>query len=315
MKKIYLLLGVIPMTTLLNAQPIIQSTDLNPVPGDAMNMVNCNWVSEGSAGNNMTWDLSAQSANSNYILSVSAAGGSTPNANIDLNYGGQSHMYLLCNTSGQQIYNQLAGTTMITFSNPMQYMEFPLNSTMNFTDNFVATFTSSGYSFSRAGDVEGTADGYGTLITPEGTFNNVIRVRYTQIYTDTYSLGTIDYDVETYAWYKAGYHGALASVTSLTTFQGTQMYSEYMEVSTLGVEENTIKSVLVYPNPVSNELNIQLNDTEIASISILDLNGNTVKIVTKSYTQIDVSELNSGLYFVAVKDMNGAVSTTKFIKK
>lgn len=302
------------MTTLLNAQPIIQSTDLNPVVGDAMIIKNCDWVPAGSAGNNMTWDLSAQTENSAYMLSVSAAGGSTPNANIDLNFGGQSNMYLLCNTSGQQIYNQLAGTTMITFSNPMQYMEFPLNSTMNFTDNFVATFSSSGYNFTRAGDVGGIADGYGTLITPEGTFTNVIRVKYTQIYTDTYSLGTIDYDVETYAWYKAGYHNALASVSSITTFQGTQIYSEYMEVSTLGVEENTLSSALVYPNPVSNELNIQMKDTEISSISILDLNGNTVKIVTNSHTQIDVSELNSGLYFLAVTDLNGVVSTTKFTK-
>lgn len=315
MKKIYFFIATAVLSTSAIAQVTIQSTGLNPLVGDAMVMHSCNYISEGSAGSGITWDLSGMSSNSSYILSVAAATGTTPNANIDLNYGGQSHMYQLNDASGNFIYNQLAGTTMITFSDPMKLIEFPLSGSTNFTDNFSATFTSSGYNFLREGTVSFTADSYGTLTTPDGTFTDVIRVEISQVFTDTYSLGTIDYDVLSYVWYKSGYHGALASVVSMTTsVSAPSSYSEYMEVSSLGVQENSLNSVTVYPNPVTNELNIELNETEINSISIVDLNGNTILNKTNSFKQINVSELNPGIYFVAITDVNGVVSTTKFSK-
>lgn len=174
---------------------------------------------------------------------------------------------------------------MITFSDPMKLLEFPLSGSTNYVDDFSATFTSSGFSFLREGSVDVTADSYGTLITPEGTFTDVLRVKIIQIFTDTYSMGTIDYEVTSFVWYKSGYHAPLANIATMeTSVSAPSSYAEYMEVSSLGMEENQQNSTLVYPNPVSGELNIRLNDAEIRSISILDLNGNSVKNISNTFT-------------------------------
>lgn len=320
MRKIYFLAVAFVFVSRANSQPTIQSTGINPIVGEAFTIYNCDWVSEGNSGANETWDLSAMQVNSSYDLTIAAATGSTPNANIDNNYGGQSHMYQFNNSSEQLVYNQLAGTTMITFSDPMKMMEFPLTDAMGFTDDFSATFTSSGYSFTRAGTMEGISDGWGTLITPEGTFTDVIRVRLTQTFTDTYSLGTIDYDIVSYIWYKSGYHAPIANVVSMTTsVSAPNLYSEYMEVDNLGLSESNNDNVQVYPNPAKDELNLKLTGSNtIEQIQITDMNGNILMDIPVSEIQsigkISISELTNGIYFVRVVGNKGQIDMLKFVK-
>jgi hypothetical protein len=64
---------------------------------------------------------------------------------------------------------------------------------------------------------------------------------------------------------------------------------------------------------VSNSLTIDSEGLLIGDVSILDMQGRMVKTVTTSNI-IDVSQLNSGLYFLKIAS-EGAVITTKFIKK
>lgn len=71
----------------------------------------------------------------------------------------------------------------------------------------------------------------------------------------------------------------------------------------------------VWPNPASTVLNFANNATStINSIQITDLNGRTVKEVKGMVEQINISELNAGLYFVKVNSNEGT-GTTKIIKK
>lgn len=318
MKKTYLLFGALCATFSVLAQPTINSTDLNPTIGETFSMIQSNYISEGSGGNNVTWDLSGATNNTTYNLSVSAATATTPNANIDLNFGGQSHMYQLNNASGQQIYNQLAGTTMITFSDPMQMLTFPLSMSTNYTDNFAATFTSTGYNFDRQGTVEVVADGYGTLITPSGTFTDVIRVTITQLYTDVYSLGTIDYDVTSVAWYKAGYHNALATSVTMITFQGTQQYTEYMVTAPVGIDElNVSENTYVYPNPTNDLLYIQTNDSDVTNYELFNLNGEVVYSSSElidGLNSVDMSELEQGIYLLKLTHLDESVETKRIVK-
>lgn len=321
MRKIYFLAVAFVFISRANSQPTIQSTGINPIVGEAFTIYSCDWISEGNSGANETWDLSTMQTNSSYDLTIAAATGTTPNANIDNNYGGQSHMYQFNNTSGQLIYNQLSGSTMITFSDPMKMLEFPLTDVMGFTDDFAATFTSSGYGFTRIGTVEGISDGWGTLITPEGTFTDVIRVKLTQIFTDTYSLGTIDYDVVSYIWYKSGYHAPIANVVTMSTsVTAPNMYSEYMEVDNLGLSESNKDNIKLYPNPAMDELNLKINNSEnIKLIQITDMNGNALININvgeiQSIGKINVSELTSGIYFVRVLGSNGQNDMFKFVKE
>lgn len=68
----------------------------------------------------------------------------------------------------------------------------------------------------------------------------------------------------------------------------------------------------VFPNPVTNQLNIESNQ-EIYSIEILDLSGRLL-FTNHSQRSIDVSGLSSGVYLVRVTDFNKKSSIKKFIK-
>jgi hypothetical protein len=71
----------------------------------------------------------------------------------------------------------------------------------------------------------------------------------------------------------------------------------------------------VWPNPASTVVNFANKATStIESIQITDLNGRTIKEVKGMVDQINISELNAGLYFVKVTSNEGT-GTTKIIKK
>ncbi|GAA4757932.1 MULTISPECIES: DUF7619 domain-containing protein [Flavobacterium] len=72
----------------------------------------------------------------------------------------------------------------------------------------------------------------------------------------------------------------------------------------------------LYPNPVSNNLNIEAKDTiEISSISIYNTLGQLVLVVpnAQNIKTVDVSNLSSGNYFIKINSDKGT-SNTKFIK-
>ncbi len=70
----------------------------------------------------------------------------------------------------------------------------------------------------------------------------------------------------------------------------------------------------LYPNPTSSILNITNSDNlDIKNISVVDINGRVVKNQAGSLTQINVSDLNAGVYFVTI-ETNEGTGTSKFIK-
>ncbi|WP_255572895.1 FG-GAP-like repeat-containing protein [Hanstruepera marina] len=82
----------------------------------------------------------------------------------------------------------------------------------------------------------------------------------------------------------------------------------------LSVEDNTISDLVIYPNPVGNTLNIKsTHDISDRIATIFDINGK--RVLNKRLTsQIDVSILQSGLYFLRIES-NGKVLNRKFLKK
>jgi hypothetical protein len=70
----------------------------------------------------------------------------------------------------------------------------------------------------------------------------------------------------------------------------------------------------VYPNPVSDVINISnVNKLELTTATITDVNGRIVKQVNSVLESINISELNSGIYFLKIKTTQGE-GVTKFIK-
>ena len=84
---------------------------------------------------------------------------------------------------------------------------------------------------------------------------------------------------------------------------------------TLGLNELSLKKVNIYPNPVQNELFVEVKNEQITKIDIIDFSGKVIKSIANSTTKsIDVSELKQGIYVLKVSTETG-VSTNRFIKK
>ena len=72
----------------------------------------------------------------------------------------------------------------------------------------------------------------------------------------------------------------------------------------------------MYPNPVVNQLTISSEDTQMNSITVVDVNGRMVKqsYVNATEAQINVSDLVAGVYMITIASPEGT-SVQKFVKQ
>ncbi|MBP2619417.1 T9SS type A sorting domain-containing protein [Chryseobacterium jejuense] len=88
---------------------------------------------------------------------------------------------------------------------------------------------------------------------------------------------------------------------------------ENAQLSTSEVNRQ-VKKISVHPNPFKDILYI--SDTrDVKSVAITDTAGRVVKTIEGSVKELDLSRLNSGLYFVTLYFKDGSQSTVKTIKK
>jgi hypothetical protein len=104
-----------------------------------------------------------------------------------------------------------------------------------------------------------------------------------------------------------------------TEGSGRTLYLNWFEFSgsVLSTQITKKKSKLyLYPNPVTNELKIELDEVETAKMSILNNLGQTViyKQFNNRINTVDTSTLSAGMYFVKITN-NTQSLTKKFIKK
>lgn len=93
----------------------------------------------------------------------------------------------------------------------------------------------------------------------------------------------------------------------------TVEYSKVIIISTAASTENLFDLVNVYPNPVIDQLNINIpQDAILGIIQIIDVNGKIV-LETKQQQSIDLNRLKSGIYTINIQ-CNNKFITRKFIK-
>ena len=77
---------------------------------------------------------------------------------------------------------------------------------------------------------------------------------------------------------------------------------------------NLLSRAIIYPNPVIDILQIG-TESENYSYKILNIQGATLKEGQPNENSIDMSEFNTGLYFLQLKDKNGAEVIRRVLKK
>lgn len=315
MKKTLLLSAFSFIVLYAFAQPTIQSSDFYPTIGETYTVYVSDSVSPGPSGSNVTWDLSGVNIYSSNTFNVLGSDPSYPSATNNLDQGGGSKMYLDLSTEEYFIVALTFNGGSIVFSNTNKMYQFPMSMGTTFTDNFSATINQYGDITLRTGTAEAEVDGYGTLITPVGTYTDALRIHIFKTIVDDDQGAISNMTQDIYMWLKAGTFHELANV-QITYSDGEAMGSSYYTGATsVGLASNISTNPLVlYPNPAQDIVSLKY-DSKINNIEVYDINGRSIAVASNPTNHtIDVSGLNAGIYYVHVYSNNNE-SVEKLVKR
>ncbi len=108
------------------------------------------------------------------------------------------------------------------------------------------------------------------------------------------------------------------NIGSGTVSQGVQQAFEFQTLS--NSELNTINlSAITYPNPTSDYVMLKISDHALDNLSynLIDINGKAISNgrIINGDTQINMQQLEMGMYIIKVSQNNQELKTFKIIKK
>jgi hypothetical protein len=309
----------------------LTSNDINPLIGDTINIKLCcsNVSDPGMAGAGVVWDFSNADTMSSEIVTFMQPFPNVPGSNITAiqTLGNNNPNIFPVTTSYLIDTNKIdyLGYPNNVYTNPRKVLELPMDTSMNFTDHYSSSYPIGNNIFEKTGTTNVACDGFGTLITPEGTFLEVYRVREIREATDTCaSLGNaICRNFDTYYWYEAGYHHPVLtfSISELILGNGQDTLfarsgNFISDINNLKVEALDVLNTSIYPNPANEKIQLK-TAIQANSIEINSMTGKLIEhIQLKSRKEtISIAFLEAGTYFLKVEYPNGRISNQRFIKQ
>jgi hypothetical protein len=278
------------------SQPILTENAFLPIGTQMTINVHSGAISPGGSGTNQTWNLSGLTSNNvgQFTMvnpSSTACANQFPSSNYAITIPNGDVLYYVRSSSQLELTGHSYPNCMgsIVYSDNMIEYKFPFS----YLDSITDTYTNIGGS----GTATYVYDGYGTLITPFGTFNNVGRIK-----------STIDNQTE-YAWFTGTTFQYLVART-INNNTSTLLYSNVMA----NVENKTFEpQVLIYPNPANNEVSIT-NIPIGSTLCITDITGKTIYslAIRNEQTTIRTTDFENGVYFLQVMN-NGRMANKKLI--
>lgn len=163
-------------------------------------------------------------------------------------------------------------------------------------------------------------DGWGQITTPYGTFD-VLRVQHRIEETDSLSYEGTSFGLQIpvmyeYEWIAKGEDAPILKVVT-TELMGveTVITVEYKDNPPLGIDQIASEELLVFPNPVTDELTINWKSGE-KNVVIYDIDGSIVNQFSFDGIthKINTSTLKAGMYFISINNTDGTVNKS-FVKK
>ena len=314
------------------AQPVFTSAD-NPQVGDSFTYYNCTAATPGAAGPNVTWNFSTVTSTSNYGAKYDLCS-SAPNCSI---FSGSTNIeaipsqhftdFLILDANHYAINGIYGNSNAYIYTDPMDILRYPVNYNDSFIDSFASHFTISPYNYLERGHNHFTADAWGTLILPTGTFTNTLRFHSVEVYTDSVlnTTPSVTKDsIDNYSWQAPGYREYLFSIVKVfqngNLISSTYSYTGQLPASVTKTNQ-AITSFDTYPNPVKDELHIQFNLTESQTVrlSLIDFVGKEIAVINDGnlaagHQQIDFNmpPLAHGMYLINIR--TEAANITKKIE-
>ncbi|MBK9191755.1 MAG: T9SS type A sorting domain-containing protein [Crocinitomicaceae bacterium] len=146
--------------------------------------------------------------------------------------------------------------------------------------------------------------------------------------TPTVSYNSGLFETQTYSSYQWYFNGNPISGATFITLIPTQGTGQYYVVVTdangcngtsnafnyfVGIDEFSLESFSIYPNPVNEYIDLSFSGIVFESAEIFNASGQLILLVKPNDFQLEVSELNSGIYLLVLKTEN-QIYSTKFLK-
>lgn len=289
-------------------------------------------VNQTTSGANVSWDFSTLTANGTSItqtLSPSADETTTyPNTQLvasstgEYNGAGTSATLNIYTTGGGTITGLDVDGVVLNYStNNATLGAFPLQYGYSYTDQVAGTFNGLGYSGTFTGSCITSVDAYGTITSSIGDVNNttLTRLKVVQnlnLYYMGFQAGTVTQTI--YVYYAAG--DTAPKVRSIANNINVPALSVNYDFNAIEIYDPSVMSIdntpavslnKVVPNPATDVLHFTAA-MGTTKITVTDAAGRIV--LTGTGNDLNISTLNTGVYFVAT-EINGKMQVTKFLKK
>lgn len=308
------------MATTTQASAQVQIQNLNPVAGDEFKFeyFDLTVADSGSIGNNQVWDFSGASSTGStniktYRALTAQEQSDYPTANLAYTEDGDPTVNLL-HVSADSLADY--GPTDFMYTNPIVYYKYPINSnSYSFTDvSGISNIPMVQYS----GTLKTYSQGTGTLITPFGRYENVIKLRR-KGYMTYNAFGDQDQiTVDGYVWVNADNKTELLNIerTKYASSPGEDDMEAYIlkNGAFAGLEQLSENYFSVYPNPSRETVYVKSAGEMPASYKIFSVTGTEVQSGTYNAQGISTSKLTNGEYIIRLETTSGSFSHVRLTK-
>lgn len=302
-------------------QVVYTFADAQVSPGDTIELHEVDTVALGPAGANQIWDYSSLYNNTPTTVSFwdvasTPLADSFPNATFAIRYNSSYPLYYSLSEDGFR--NGGLGEELDHYmiaDDPALHFPLPLTYGATWTDSVSRHGFVGGSVRTEVGVITGSADGYGQLILPYGTFD-VLR-----IHTYQELIRVSDGDSATVI--SDGYQFRTPGFPWLIASWGHSVYIPYGEGpnhyygcswvdGSIGVHLSegikATRGLSVFPNPASDQVTICFPRLigKTGSVRVTDVHGKEVRrlVITSDDTQqlqADIHDLPSGVYMAIVQ--------------
>jgi len=323
------------------AQITLLSTDLTSV-GDQITR----WTDTvpaygpGPAGAGVVWDFSMAQYDTiaiTDVVTVASTPFSSTFASSDYAMTGGTGSYLYFqHDAGQMTTTGAAGDLLGTgeqiespFSDPLVLHQFPRSYLSSFDDTYAFVTEADGAGLptpfpvyrvrlTHNGHVYDTTDAYGTLITPEGTYQ-ALRVKSVDLTTDLLEYKLFSFSpwavfsntsdtTTSFSWHAKEEKLAIAEFAYDSIGNPARFtFSTVPPVVTTAIGQTlTQQGIVLYPQPADAQLNLTgATSLSHAKAVICSLTGKRIRSEDVTDDRIDVSQLPPGMYILHLSPMNG----------
>jgi len=316
------------------AQPTLTAGQYTCVPGDVFTFRSSGAVSPGPSGPAQTWSYSSLVLNPPedqlYVEPGTSSGAiHFPTATVlyEATGSGGGTFYSASDNEVLDLgyFASIGGDVVGLCTDPRTMITYPFTYESTFTDGYVCSET--GGSFSdrvRTGTTTVTADGYGTLVLPYGTYTDCLRLHIVSSYTDVYEQTSVNGygTIETYAFVQPGIRVPLLSTGSSSYVQGDQTFGGAVSnlldpLSTaLLAARSGANSLFVHPNPTDRTAYVTAPDQH-GTMDLIDNIGRTVRrvpLAKGSLLTLDLADVPPGTYSLRWVGVDGTRSTSTLVR-